>query len=356
MTGTLTIATLARPEIRALRTYEVAASPDDAIRLNANEAPLATGGGGAQGLNRYPAVRPVALTAKMAAHYGVSPENVLVTRGSSEGIDLLIRTFCTAGQDSVLLTPPTFELYEIYASVQAARNIKVPLQADRDFAVNTEALLSACDENTKLIFLCSPNNPVGTLIPREDILQIIEARAGKSVVVIDEAYIEYSGIDSLAPLVSRYDNLVVLRTLSKALALAGARCGAVIASAGLIRLLDAVLAPYAISSPVIASAGHALSNRQLTEARKLINGIVVERERLRTQLAACEAVQRIWPSKANFLLVRFTNLQRIGRCFENAGIAIRSFAGDATLKDCARITVASKADNDRLINAVRSFD
>ena len=356
MTETMTIATLARPEIRALHAYAVAASPDDAIRLNANEAPLAIGTDVAEGLNRYPALRPAPLTAKMAAHYGVSPEYVLVTRGSSEGIDLLIRTFCTAGRDSVLLTSPTFEMYEIYASIQGARSIKVPLQADRDFSVGTDALLSACNKKTKLIFLCSPNNPVGTVIPREKILRIVQSRAGKSVVVVDEAYIEYSGIDSLAPLVSRYDNLVVLRTLSKALALAGARCGAVIASAGLIRLLDSILAPYAVSSPVIASAEHALSEKQLAEARNLINGTTAERERLRVELAACNAVQRIWPSKANFLLVRFTNLQRIGRCLENAGIAVRTFAGDAALRDCARITVASKAHNDRLINAVRSFD
>ena len=162
----------------------------------------------------------------MAAHYGVAPENILVTRGSSEGIDLLIRSFCTAGQDSVLLTPPTFELYEIYASVQGARCIKVPLEERRDFAVDSGALLSACDDRTKLIFLCSPNNPVGTLTPREEILHILQSRSGKSVVVVDEAYIEYSGVDSLAPLVRRFDNLVVLRIVSKGLALAGARCGA----------------------------------------------------------------------------------------------------------------------------------
>jgi histidinol-phosphate aminotransferase len=250
----MTIAALARPEIRALRSYEVAPPPDNAVRLNANEAPLAIGNGAAEGLNRYPALRPLALSAKMAAYYGVAAENVLVTRGSSEGIDLLVRTFCTAGKDNVLLTPPVFELYEVYASVQGAGIIKVPLRAEGDFAIDTEALLSTCNEKTKLIFLCSPNNPVGTVIPSELILQIIKARARQSVVIVDEAYIEYSDTDSLAPQVSEYDNLVVLRTLCKALALAGARCGAVIAAAALIQLLDGVLAPYAVSSPVIASA------------------------------------------------------------------------------------------------------
>ena len=295
------------------------------------------------------------MTRIMADHYGVAVDNVLVTRGSSEGIDLLMRTFCSAGLDEVLLTPPAFEMYQVYASIQGARTIKVPLQADSDFSVDTDALLCACNKRTKLIFLCSPNNPVGTVIPRKQVLQIVEARAAKSMVVIDEAYIEYSDIDSLAPLVSRYDNLVVLRTLSKALALAGARCGAVIASAGLIRLLDRVLAPYALSSPVITTAELALSNKQLAEAQKSISKIVAERERLRVELDACEAVQRIWPSLANFLFVRFKNLDKVRSCLEDAGIVIRTYANDPALRNCARITIASVADNNRLIHAMRSL-
>jgi len=351
----MTIAALARPEIRDLRTYQVAALPDDAIRLNANEAPVAVGTGEPEGLNRYPALRPAALTGKLAAYYGVAADNVLVTRGSSEGIDLLMRTFCSAGRDNVLLTPPAFEMYQVYASVQGARTISVPLQAERDFAVDTDTLLGSCDDNTKLIFLCSPNNPVGTVIPQFEITRILEARAAKSVVVIDEAYVEYSEADSLAPLVAQYENLVVLRTLSKALALAGARCGAVIASAGLIRLLDGVLAPYALSSPVISSAELALSNKQLTEARDLISRIITERERLRVELAACKVVRRVWPSQANFLLVRFRNLLEVTSCLENAGIAIRTYADEPELRNCARITIASTTDNDRLLRALRSL-
>lgn len=351
----MTIAALARPEIRDLRTYQVAAPPDDTIRLNANEAPVAVGTGMAHGLNRYPALRPAALTGLMANYYGVVADNVLVTRGSSEGIDLLIRTFCSAGQDNVLLTPPVFELYQIYASVQGARTISVPLQAESDFAVDADALLGSCDDSTKLIFLCSPNNPVGTVIPRQQILRIVKARAGKSIVIIDEAYIEYSDMDSLAPLVSQYDNLVVLRTLSKALALAGARCGAVIASAGLIQLLDGVLAPYALSSPVISSAELALSNKQLTASHDLVSRIITERERLRVELTACKVVRRVWPSQANFLLVRFRNLPEVTSCLEDASIAIRTYADEPGLRNCARITIASATDNDRLLQALRSL-
>jgi histidinol-phosphate aminotransferase len=194
------------------------------------------------------------------------------------------------------------------------------------------------------------------VIPREEILRIVEARAGKSVVIVDEAYVEYSRTDSLAPLVPGFDNLVVLRTLSKALALAGARCGAVVAPAALIGLLDGVLAPYAVASPVIRSVELALSDSQLTEAQALVAEIVAERERLRAELAACKAVQQIWPSEANFLLIRFRDLPAVERCLGHAQIAIRTFADDSSLRDCARITVASANDNDRLVQAIRGLD
>lgn len=352
----MNIAALARPEILALRSYEAAAVPQGAVRLNANEAPQAIGNGSAQGLNRYPELRPAALNANMARHYGVREDNVLVTRGSSEGIDLLIRAFCRAGQDSILITPPAFALYEVYASIQGARTIAVPLQADRDFALDVEALHSACDDEPKLIFLCSPNNPVGSVIPREQILRVVTARAGKSLVIIDEAYVEFSGVESLAPMVADFDNLVVLRTLSKALALAGARCGAVIASPAVIRLLDGILAPYAVSAPVIESVELALSEPLLAEAQTLVAQTVAERERLRAALAGCAAVLRVWPSKANFLLARFRDLPAVERHLGNAGIAIRTYAGDAVLRDCARITVASAGENERLVSALKELD
>lgn len=351
----MAITALARPEIRGLSAYQTVASREGAIKMNANEAPVAVGAGVENGLNRYPALRPVSLTRRMSAYYGVSADNILATRGSSEGIDLLFRAFCAAGHDEVLLTPPAFEMYRVYASIQGARIVNMPLQADTDFSVDTDALLGACSERTKLIFLCTPNNPVGTTIPREQILEIVEARAAKSVVVVDEAYIEYSDTESLASLVSRYENLVVLRTLSKALALAGVRCGAVIASAGLVRLLDSVLAPYALSSPVIAAAELALSNEQLVEAKESIGRIVAERERLRGALGDCGAVQQIWPSQANFLLVRFRDLDKVKSHLEADGIVIRTFANDPTLNDCARITVASAADNSRLLMAIRGL-
>lgn len=350
----MTILALARKEIRELQPYIAAESGIDTIRLNANESPWGIDSGMPNGLNRYPASRPARLTHKLATFYGVGKENVLVTRGSSEGIDLLIRTFCSAGRDNILLTPPVFEMYQVYASIQGAAITLVPLLADRDFSVDTDALISAATDNTKLTFLCSPNNPVGTTVPRAQVLQILEAMKGRSIVVVDEAYIEYSEMDSLAALVSEYENLVVLRTLSKGLALAGARCGALVGSPELISLLDRVLAPYAMSSPAVASAEHALTDERLLQAQASIQLVVAERERLRVELNDCDAVGRIWPSQANFLLVRFKQLNRVTARLADAGISIRMFDDSPVFDRCARISIGTAPDNDRLLAAIRN--
>ena len=350
----MTILALARKEIRQLQSYTASEIGPDTIKLNANEAPWATGTEKRNGLNRYPAARPAELTRKLAEYYGVGTDNVLVTRGSSEGIDLLIRSFCSAGIDEILLTPPTFEMYRVYASIQGAAVVNVPLLADQDFSVDTDALLAAANKRSKIIFLCSPNNPVGSIIPRAQVLRLLDAMADKSIVVIDEAYIEFSETESLAALVTEHENLVVLRTLSKGLALAGVRCGALLASTEVISLIDRVLAPYAMPSPTVACAEQALSDDRLTQARESIRLIVAERERLRTELLACDAVDKIWPSQANFLFIRFENLSAVSACLAASGISIRSFGDSAIFDHCARVSIGSTADNNQLIDAMRS--
>jgi len=352
----MSVLDLARPEIRGLRGYKTAAADQYEVRLNANESPLATGTQSAHGVNRYPDIRPTELTRKMARFYEVGNDNVLVTRGSSEGIDLLMRTFCVAGKDNVLLTPPVFEMYQIYATVQGVQTIDLPLLPENDFALDVDALLDACSNNTKLIFLCSPNNPLGTTISHDQVLRILQARAGRSVVVLDEAYIEFSELDSLVKLVTEFRNLVVLRTLSKARALAGARCGAVIASSEIVQLLDGVLAPYALSSPVIASAEAALSVSELALSDRAIRHTVIERERVYRELSDCKAIQNIWPSQANFLFVRLACPADVERCLKEAGIIIRTYSDDPALQNCARITISTEDDNDRLIKALRNLD
>ena len=350
----MTVLALARPEVRSLRSYRTPELSDDMLRLNANEAPLAVDTGSPNGLNRYPARRPADLGCKMAAYYGVQVENVLVTRGSSEGIDLLVRTFCSPGRDEILLTPPAFEMYEIYAAIQGARVRKVPLLSQEGFALDVDALLAATSQRTNLIFLCAPNNPVGSVIPHEQIMQILIATKNKCVVVVDEAYIEYSDSKSMLQYLPDYENLVVLRSLSKGLALAGIRCGAVIASPELVSLLDRVLAPFAMSSPTITKAENALAHDQLAVARASIRELVRERDRVRDELSACPAIEKVWPSQANFLFARFRDIHSVIDRLEQLGISIRTFQDSPIIESCARISIGTPGNNDRLLNAIRS--
>jgi histidinol-phosphate aminotransferase len=342
---------LARPEIQALRPYEAAEQVDDTIRLNANESPRTAGAGNfRRPLNRYPEVRPLGLQRALAERFGCQPEELLVTRGSSEAIDLVIRTFCRAGQDSVLVTSPSFSMYRHYAVVQGASLIEVTTHPDKDFEVDVDAILAACDDSTRLIFLCSPNNPTGTTLPRADLLQLLEARSDRSVIVVDEAYVEFGDKPSVTELLPRFDNLVVLRTLSKALGFAGARCGAVAGSQPVISMLAAVQAPYALATPVVECVEDALRADQLENASEVVNEVIAERERLVTAFGNYDFISKVWPSDANFLLVRVDDAPRVMRRCAELKVLLRHFGGD--LEDCIRISVGSSADNDQLLRAL----
>lgn len=352
----MTMTNLARPEISCLYGYESAGQMANTVRLHANEASWSGSGTPFdQPMNRYPEIRPEALRSRLADWYSVPRENLLVTRGSSEAIDLLIRTFCRCGQDSVTITPPTFTMYQVYADIQGAQVLKVPLVADDDFSVDCDTLIAACKTDTKLIFLCSPNNPTGRLIPRATILTILEARRDKSLVVVDEAYVEFSRSNSVAELLDEYENLVVLRTLSKALALAGARCGCVVARQEIIDLLDRILAPYALSTPVIGCVMNALLPNRLAFAAKNIKATVAARDDLAEQLMKLPVVERIWPSDANFSLVRFHDVDVVREATADAGILLRHFSNEAGLSGCIRITVGSADENDMLINVLSNI-
>ncbi len=344
----MTIETLARPEIRTLSAYQTAQQVNGALRLHANEAPMATGSGS---LNRYPEIRPTELQSRLAARFGVSASNLLATRGSTEAIDLLIRTFCRAGQDNIVITPPTFSMYRVYADIQGAGTINCPLLSEQDFAFDVDSLTKSCTASSKLIFIGSPNNPTGNVVQKSEIVQLVKARRNKSIVVVDEAYIEFSGNESIAGLIMEHDNLVVLRTLSKALALAGARCGALIGSVNLLGLLDGVLAPYALATPVIDCVIAALSDHGSADDSR-ITEIVAERNRLTGQLAANPFVHKVWPSQANFLLVQFRNLAEIQERLQAERILIRDCSDEPGLENCARITIGDPNENDRLLAAL----
>lgn len=351
----MSICDIARPEIRALVPYDATPPDPSQINLNANEAPASPYESEIRGSeNRYPELRPRSLQSALADLYEVDHCNLCPTRGSSEGIDLLIRAFCRAYRDNVVVLPPTFEMYAAYANMQAAEVRVAPLLLEEDFAVDWQALAKQCDNNTRIVFLCSPNNPTGNLIPRSEILEFAVSRAGKSIVVVDEAYIEFSSQPSLANEFGRHDNLVILRTLSKGYALAGARCGAVLADETVINLLTALMSPYAISTPVTNLVLTALQSENRDAANRQIERVQSERTRLANFLANLTSIKRVWPSFANFVLVQFEDLEfAAGRLAANQ-ITVREFLGSEWLTNCARITVGTPSENDKLIEALTS--
>jgi histidinol-phosphate aminotransferase len=351
----MSVVKIARKKIRGLRPYQAAVQVDDTVRLNANEAPWRSGGEEfRRPLNRYPEIRPIRLCSLLAQRYGCGSGNLLVTRGTSEAIDLLIRVFCEARQDNLVTTTPTFSMYEHYAVVQGAELRQVETRADDDFAIDPAAILRACDDYSKLVFLCSPNNPTGTVLPRDALREILEKRKGKSAVVVDEAYIEFSGEPSAVELLDEFENLVVLRTLSKALAYAGARCGSVIANTDVVNMLDAVQAPYALATPVVECVENALQAENLDEAAHWVTETISERARLCDALEEYSFVRRVWPSAANFLLVEVDGARDLMRQSTRDKVLLRDFGG--VLDNCVRITIGTAAENDRLLESMSRLE
>lgn len=351
----MSIAELARPEIRRLKPYDAAIQVTDTIRLNANEAPWTSGADPfRRPLNRYPEIRPARLRDALADRFGTTPDRLLVTRGTSEAIDLLVRAFCREGRDNIVTTSPTFSMYGHYAEIQGAEVRAVETLPERDFAPTCDELLAACDDNSRLVFLCTPNNPTGTSLPRELITSFLEARGDRSAVVVDEAYIEFSGETGTAELLDAYPNLIVLRTLSKALAFAGARCGAVMGPGPVIDMLNAIQAPYALSTPVVECVEDALSERWIGEANRKVAQIVAERDKLATALDKLGLISKVWPSSANFLLVRAEDVTAIMDATREAGILLRYFGG--SLADCIRISVGTPEENAALIATLSTLD
>jgi histidinol-phosphate aminotransferase len=344
-------AELARAEIRALKPYASARALADSagVLLNANENPWPPTGDGGLELNRYPDPQPAVLRQKLAELYGVTEKQLLITRGSDEGIDLLIRVFCRAGQDSVLVCPPCFGMYALSARVQNAGIVEAPLvERDGHWALDLTSIESspAC----RLYFLCSPNNPTGNLIAPDAVLSLARDVADHGLVVIDEAYIEFCDTPSLARHVSEQPNLVVLRTLSKAYALAGCRIGAVIADPGVIDLLRRIIAPYPLPKPSVAAALAALSSESLARQSGQLAELSAQKQRLLPVLDQHPAILQVWPGEANFVLVRTLDAQRLVSDAFTAGIRLRDQSAQPGLSNCVRITIGSADEMQTLID------
>ena len=345
------VLSLARPDILQLQPYQHATWDPSLERMHANEMPWrAQGDNTSAGLNRYPEPQPHALVERMARLYDVPASRCLVGRGSDEAIDLLVRAFCRAGTDSVVICPPTFGFYKVAARIQGAEVVEVPL-LDAGFALDTDAVIDA-GRRARIVFLCSPNNPTGNLLDERAILSICSALAAHALVCVDEAYIEFSNRASLSSRLGELPNLVVLRTLSKAYALAGARCGTLIAGEEIVDLLRRIIPPYAIPSSTVEEVLRLTEAPQRAISAERIRIVLAERNRMRSRLEASRAVVRVLPSDANFLLVQCRDAARFLEAGKSVGLLVRDFSSAPRLNGCLRISVGTPEQNERLLDAV----
>ena len=352
----MSVLDLARAEIRAMQPYSSARmeASGGSILLNANESAWAPFGGEGAGCNRYPDPQPLALLDTLAALYSVRRDQLLVGRGSDEAIDLLVRAFCRAGQDAVLIQPPTFGMYSVCARIQNAGVIEVPLASD--FTLDVDAVLAGMTPAVKLVFVCTPNNPTGQVVPRADVERLAQALQGRALLVVDEAYVEFSDAPSMGDLIDRYDHVAVLRTLSKAWALAGARIGMLLAHADVIALLRRIMPPYPLPLPCVDAALAALADAGQRDARMHIGVVRAERARMREALATLAGVREVLPSQANFIALRFDDAGAVYQRLLAAGIVVRDVRRYPHLGDALRITIGTPQENAHVLTVLQGYD
>ena len=347
---------LVREDLRGFGGYSSARSHalQGEVWLNANESPWSNPADASGGSRRYPEPQPAALREALAALYAVDPGQLLIGRGSDEAIDLLVRVLCEPRRDAVLVTPPVFGMYAVSARLQDAPLLEVPLvDGEAGFGVDLDAVANVAEQGAaKLVFLCSPSNPTGASVPLDGIAALALRLQGRALVVVDEAYGEFSEQPSAATLMAAHPNIAVLRTLSKAHALAAARIGVLIAAPALVGVLRACQAPYPVPAPCAELAVAGLSTEALARTRARVDQLRGERTRLQRSLAALPGVLRVYPSDGNYLLVRFADA---GAAFERllaAGVVVRDQRAAPRLGDALRITLGTPAQNDRVLAAL----
>jgi len=355
------IISLVRPEIYAMKPYSSARTEGKAearIYLDANENPYPPfpGTDDLIGSNRYPEPQPGYLLDRFSELYDAPREQLFLSRGADEAIDLLVRAFCRAGEDAILITPPTFVMYETSAQIQGLVVHRVPLIESETFGLDVKGMLARQSENptTKLVFVCSPNNPTGNLMGRQDIIQLAETLLGKALVIVDELYLDYSGQPSLSEEIENHPNLVVLRSVSKEYSLAGERMGITIAHPEVISILRRIMAPYSLSVSAIRTVSAAISPEGIQYGRANIARLLSERERVRSVLAASPTVANIFPSDANFLLIQTRDAKEVTKIMENNGIKIRDRSG--VVKDAVRISIGKPEENDEFLKVFTEYE
>jgi histidinol-phosphate aminotransferase len=325
------------------------------VRLDANENPWAPFGpvGEVCLANRYAASEEAALYTRVAEFLGVTVEEIILGRGSSEAIDLLLRLFCRAGQDEILICPPTFSMYAVNAKVQGAKVLSVPLMENGQ--LNLPEIEKTCTDNTKLIFIPTPNAPMGHAMNRADMLKLCQMRAGKSVIVADEAYVELSDTpEGLMAETKTYPNLIILRTFSKAHGLAGERLGLAYGNPEIIEMLKRISAPYSIAQSSIRAALDALSPAGLALYRDRVAMLKSECKRLLRLLPQSSMVVRVFDSCTNFLLVQTKNVQETEKGLLKNGVRVRTKV--CTIPETLRLSIGTPDENDAVLAALGVSD
>ncbi|MHA2937414.1 histidinol-phosphate transaminase [Vibrio sp. RC27] len=341
---------LARKNVQALTPYlsarRIGGTGD--VWLNANESPFSNEFNcESNELNRYPECQPKSVINAYADYAGVASNQVITTRGADEGIELLVRAFCEPGEDAILFCPPTYGMYSISAETIGVECKKVPLLAN--WQLDLPAIQSNLD-SVKVIFVCSPNNPTGNLVKREDIITLLEMTKERAIVVMDEAYIDFCPEASTVDLLSEYPHLAILRTLSKAFALAGLRCGFTLGNPELINVLLKVIAPYPVSRPVADIAAQALSKEGLELAKAQVAILNQNRDYLKSELQAIDGLT-LFEGWGNYLLIKFPNGDQLFKSAWDQGIILRN----SPIDDCVRISVGSREECEKTVAFIRNY-
>lgn len=314
------------------------------VFLDANENPFN------QPYNRYPDPLQRELKARIAQIRNIRSDSIFLGNGSDEPIDLLIRAFCEPGKDNIIQMEPTYGMYQVAASINDVEVIKVPLRTD--FSLDADAILHSATAGSKMIFLCSPNNPTGNSLDGESVLKIL--REFQGVVVVDEAYVDFDPGSSLLPRLDEFGNLVILQTLSKAWGMAGIRLGMAFASPEITGILNKIKYPYNINMLTQQKALELLDNT--AEKELWVNTLLQQRKNLAIKLEMVPYVTKVWPSDANFILVTMKNARKTYEYLVNQGIIVRDRSRILLCEESLRITVGSESENNALLTALMNFE
>ncbi|MBY7731125.1 histidinol-phosphate transaminase [Vibrio splendidus] len=323
---------------------------DGRVWLNANELENALFEG-EQGYNRYPDFLPQDIAKAYQAYCGTEAATVAV-RGADEAIDLLIRTFCKPAQDNILICSPTYAMYEFCADALAIETLDSPLQ--EDFSLDVADIVNKA-ELANIVFLCSPNNPTGNVIPKADLIEVLEGTIGKSLVVVDEAYIEFDPQTSAVSLIERYPHLVVIRTLSKAFGLAAVRCGFILASQNVMQYVAKLIPPYPMpdcSSQIVLEA---LSTERVAVMQEATSKLVELRNLFASELNQFDFIEQVYPSSTNFVLLRHKPEHELFSVLAKDGIVTRNQHHEPALRHCVRISIGSPESMAEVIASLASY-